>query len=342
MTFRSGVKSQRDAFLRWRVGIHTSIAGSLDQAAERAHHLTCTSFQIFSSSPRMWKPREPQQEEIAALARLRERYDLRPLVIHANYLLNLASPEPALRKRCIEAFRGEVGRAVALGAEFLVLHPGSFRDGSSETGVRTLAASIREATRKTPLGRVTLLIENTCGQGCSLGGTFQELRNILALLDGLPVGCCIDTAHCFAAGMDISSRSGLEKIIGSLEQTIGLDRIHVIHTNDSRSAMGSHLDRHEHIGKGGIGLEGFKRIVNHPLLREKTFILETPLKEPGDDLRNMEVIRSLRPSLRRNRAIRPDAEDQQRRFRRNRAEQAVYPEIRMPEGRAPLSGKANR
>ena len=123
--------SETDVFLSWRVGMHTSIAGSLDQAAEKAHHLTCTAFQIFSSSPRMWKPREPRQEEVRALDRLRRSYDLHPLVIHANYLLNMASPEPALRKRSVEAFRGEVGRAAALGAEYLVLHPGSSRNGSA-------------------------------------------------------------------------------------------------------------------------------------------------------------------------------------------------------------------
>src|ERR1035437_5892674 len=138
MTSRSEVTSETHAALSWRVGIHTSIARSLDHAAEKAHQLTCTAFQIFSSSPRMWKPREPRHEEIAALALLRQRYDLHPLVIHANYLLNLASPEQALRKRSVEAFRGEVGRAAALGAEYLVLHPGSFRNGSVEAGIRRL------------------------------------------------------------------------------------------------------------------------------------------------------------------------------------------------------------
>jgi len=233
------------------------------------------------------------------MARLRERYDLRPLVIHANYLLNLASPEPDLRRRSVEAFRGEIARAGALGAEFLVLHPGSHKNTSVETGIRTLAASIREATQKTPLGRVTLLVENTCGQGCSLGSSFEELRDILALLDGLPAGCCIDTAHCFAAGMDIASREGLEDTVESLERMVGLNRVQVIHTNDSRSALGSHRDLHEHIGKGGIGMEAFRRIVNHRRLREKTFILETPLEAPGDDRRNMEAIRSVRSNGRR-------------------------------------------
>jgi len=301
MTSKSEVTDDTDAFPTWRVGVHTSIAGSFDQAAEKAHTLTCTAFQIFSSSPRMWKSREPRAEEIAAMASLRRRYDLYPLVIHANYLINLASPEPALRKQSVDAFRGEIGRAAALGAEYLVLHPGSFRQATAEMGIRTLASSIREVSRKTPFGGVTLLLENTAGQGSCLGSTFQELQDMLALLEGLPVGCCIDTAHCFAAGMDISSQAGLQSIIRSLEETIGLERVKVIHANDSRSALGSHLDRHEHIGKGGIGLEGFRRIVNHPALRDKTFILETPVDVPGDDRRNMEAIRSVRlPSPQRN------------------------------------------
>ena len=278
----------------WRVGVHTSIAGSLAQAAEKAHELGCTAFQIFSTNPRMWKSREPTAEELAAVARLRRQYDLHPLVIHANYLLNLASPDRTLRKRSLNAFREEIGRAVALRAEYLVLHPGSYRESSAEEGIRTLADSIREAMRETPPEGVRLLVENTCGQGNTLGGSFAELRDILALLDGLPADCCIDTAHCFAAGMDIASAPGLDAMVAELDRTVGLERVQVIHTNDSRSPLGSHRDRHEHIGRGGIGREGFRRIVNHPALREKVFILETPIEKPGDDRRNLRAIRSLR------------------------------------------------
>ena len=228
------------------------------------------------------------------MARLRRQYDLHPLVIHTNYLVNLASPDRTLRKRSLDAFRGEIGRAVALRAEYLVLHPGSYRSSSMAEGIRTLAHSIREAMRETPPEGVRLLLENTCGQGNTLGGSFAELRDILALLDGLPADCCIDTAHCFAAGMDIASPQGLEAMIATLDETVGLDRVKVIHTNDSRSPLGSHRDRHEHIGRGGIGREGFRRIVNHPALREKVFILETPIDKPGDDRRNLRLLRSLR------------------------------------------------
>ncbi|MBI4479639.1 MAG: deoxyribonuclease IV [Acidobacteria bacterium] len=297
-------KSEAEAFSKWRVGVHTSIAGSVTQAAERAHQIGCTCFQIFSSSPRMWRARDFAAEEISALERLRASYDLSPLVIHTNYLVNLASPDPSLRQRSVEAFVGEIRRAEALGAKYLVLHPGSYRDGSQEQGIRTLAASLREALRKAPPAKTTILVENMCGQGNVLGGSFAQLRDILALLDGLPVECCLDTAHCFAAGMDIATAEGLAAMLNSLDQTVGLHRVPVIHTNDSRSPLGSHRDRHEHIGKGGIGLEGFRRIVNHPALRNKVFILETPIESEGDDRKNLRAIRAVREEgLGRTRAV---------------------------------------
>ena len=297
-------KSEAEAFSKWRVGVHTSIAGSVTRAAERAHQIGCTSFQIFSSSPRMWRARDFAAEEISAFERLRASYDLSPLVIHTNYLVNLASPEPSLRQRSVEAFVGEIRRAEALGAEYLVLHPGSYRDSSKERGIRTLAASLREAIRKAPPAQTTILVENMCGQGNVLGGSFAELRDILALLDGLPVECCLDTAHCFAAGMDIATAEGLATLLNSLDQTVGLHRVPVIHANDSRSPLGSHRDRHEHIGKGGIGLEGFRRIVNHPALRNKVFILETPIESEGDDRKNLQAIRAVREEVRgRTRAV---------------------------------------
>lgn len=242
----------------------------------------------------MWKARPLKQEEISAMARLRREHDLRPLVVHANYLLNLASPEPALRQRSVAAFREELARASALGAEYLVLHPGSCRNGTREQGIRTLACSIRQAMRETPPDGVRLLLENTCGQGNTLGGSFAEIRDTLALLEGLPVDCCLDTAHCFAAGMNLATPEGLRAALADVEATVGLRRVKLIHANDSRSPLGSHRDWHEHIGRGGIGREGFRRIVNDPALRDKAFILETPVEEPGDDQRNLRTIRSLR------------------------------------------------
>jgi deoxyribonuclease-4 len=301
MVSLSDGSAETEGSFKWRVGVHTSIAGSLKQAAERAHRIGCTSFQIFSSSPRMWRARDFATEEVAVFRTLRRTYDLSPLAIHVNYLVNLATPDAELRQRSVEAFAGEIHRAVDLGADYLVLHPGSFRDSSPEQGIRALAASVRQAIRIAPPGRVRILMENTCGQGNVLGGTFAQLRNILAALEGLPVDCCIDTAHCFAAGMDLATAEGLEAMVSGLSRTVSLQRVLLIHCNDSRSALGSRRDRHEHIGQGGIGLEGFRRIVNHPLLRDKVFILETPLEEEGDDRRNLATLRSVR-TRRRHRA----------------------------------------
>jgi deoxyribonuclease-4 len=290
-------KSESEPFSKWRVGVHTSIAGTLAQAAVRAHRIGCTAFQIFSSSPRMWRSRPISAEEVSSLARLRSQHDLGPLVIHSNYLINMASPNPTLRERSVDAFTDEIRRAEELSAEYLVLHPGSCCDGPREASIRALAASIRTAAGRAPVKKTTILVENMCGQGNVLAGTFAELADILALLDGLPVACCLDTAHCYAAGMDIATAEGLTKLLVSLDETVGLRRVPLIHTNDSRSPLGSRRDRHEHIGRGGIGLEGFRRIVNHPALREKTFILETPIEAEGDDMRNMEAIRSVREDV---------------------------------------------
>jgi len=278
----------------WRVGVHTSIAGSLDRAGEHASRIGGNTLQIFSCSPRMWRARDLLREEISSFTRVREQRNLFPLVVHCNYLINMASPDPVLRERSREAFIAEIQRAEAMQAHYLVLHPGSFREGSPEQGIRHLAASVRSALREAPPVQSTILIENMCGQGSVLGGTFEQLQEVLALLEGLPVAACVDTAHCYGAGIDLSAEAGLRWLVEAVSRTIGWSKVPVIHANDSRARLGSRLDRHEHIGRGGIGSEGFRRIVNHPQLRDKIFVLETPLEEDGDDQRNLETLRSLR------------------------------------------------
>jgi deoxyribonuclease-4 len=286
-------RTDTEASSAWRIGVHTSIAGSLDRAGEHAHEIGANTLQIFSSSPRMWKARNFPAEEIAAFARVREKFDLYPLVIHCNYLINMASPDPGLRERSREAFVGELQRAEAMHANYLVLHPGSFREGSPEQGIRDLTTAIAQAIREAPPRHTTILIENMCGQGSVLGGTFEQLRDMLSLLEGKPVAACVDTAHCYGAGIDLSSEGGLQGLADTVERTIGWQKVPVIHANDSRARLGSHLDRHEHIGRGGIGSEGFRRIVNHAALRDKHFILETPIEEEGDDRRNLMVLKAL-------------------------------------------------
>lgn len=261
----------------------------------RAAELGANTFQIFSSSPRMWRARIPQPEEIRRLRELRERLDLWPFVIHDNYLINLAAADPRIRERSIEAFRGELERAQALGADYLVLHPGSYRGQSLGAGIRTLAESLKSASRGLRSNHLTLLIENTAGAGSALGSRFEELaeiRRLSAALD-FPVGYCLDTAHCLAAGYDVRSEEGLRAMLRQAESVLGLERIPVIHANDSRAPLGSRVDRHEHIGKGYIGKQGFRRILNHPRLRSKAFILETPVERDGDDRRNLETLKNL-------------------------------------------------
>jgi deoxyribonuclease IV len=279
-----------------RIGIHTSSAGGVQNAAERAYRLGCNTFQIFSSSPRQWAPYELGAPQCAEMNRLRSQYDLKPLVIHTNYLVNLASSNELFLHKSMQAFRGEVERALALCAEYLVLHPGSFRGADREQGLLRTAAAIAASTHGLDLakGGLTILIENTAGAEFSLGGSFEQVAEVLARLDGIiPVGSCIDTCHTHVAGYDIVSQEGLSQTLQQLDATIGLNRVKVWHCNDAKAACGSKLDRHQHIGKGSIGKETFRRLLNDPRLADAAFIAETPIDQPGDDRRNVTALKSL-------------------------------------------------
>ena len=277
-----------------RVGIHTSIAGDMAGALEIAHGLGANALQIFSSSPRMWsRDRDSSRIQGADAARFRERREalgLGPLVIHDNYLINLASPDRVLRARSVQAFHGELVRALALGADFLVAHPGACCGSTVAEAISAIADGLRQAARGLKLEGLRILLENTAGQGSSVGSRFEELRAILDLCGDLPMGVCVDTAHIFAAGHDIRTAEGLERALHHIDSTIGLANVYVIHTNDSKTPLASRADRHDHIGKGHIGLEAFGRILNHPLLAGRAFILETPIDKPGDDRRNVAAL----------------------------------------------------
>jgi len=279
-----------------RIGIHTSIAGGVENAAERAYRLGCNTFQIFSSSPRQWKPYLLGRGQCEAMSQLREKYDLKPLVIHSNYLINLAGMNPAFLKKSIAAFRGELERGLAVCAEYLVLHPGSFRGTSSEQGLKLVAESIAAASDGLDLekGGLTILIENTAGAEFSLGGTFEQVAELLELLRGtVPVGACMDTCHVHVAGYDIVSVEGRELTLRYLDQTVGLENVRVWHCNDAKAERGSKLDRHEHIGRGRLGLEVFRALLNDRRLEQAAFIAETPIDGPGDDWRNVEALKKL-------------------------------------------------
>jgi deoxyribonuclease IV len=283
-----------------RIGIHTSIAGGAELAAERAYRLGCNTFQIFSSSPRQWRPYELGCKQCEEMKRLREKYDLKPLVIHSNYLINLAGTNAPFLKKSMSAFRGELERALALGAEYLVLHPGSFRGASREEGLERTALSIAEASEGLDVdkGGLTVLIENTAGAEYSLGGTFEQVAELLTLLRQIvPAGACIDTCHTHVAGYDIVSAEGRALTLRHLNQTVGLKNVRVWHCNDAKAERGSRLDRHEHIGLGKLGLNVFRALLNDRRLKNAAFIAETPIDEPRDDLRNVQALKALsRPS----------------------------------------------
>src|SRR5258708_4297353 len=279
-----------------RIGIHTSTFGGVQSAAERAYRLGANTFQIFSSSPRQWQPYSLTEAKCAEMRRLREKYDLVPMAIHTSYLVNLASVTPEFHRKSVEAFRGELQRALALGAEFLVLHPGSFRGRSREEGLELVAQSIAEAAQGLDLEKANLkvLLENTAGAEFSLGGSFDQGAQLLDFLRPVcPVGACIDTCHTYVSGYDIVSDAGWQQTMRKLDETIGLRNVLVWHCNDAKDALGSKRDRHEHIGKGTIGLEAFRRLLNDPRTEHAAFIAETPIDEPQDDLRNVERLKSL-------------------------------------------------
>ena len=247
----------------------------------------------------MWRARPPETQQIRLMRAARERHDLNPLVIHANYLINLASLDPVIRPKSVDAFRGEIERADAIGAEFLVVHPGSYRGQSVEEGIAAAALALRDAAAALEPRRVRVLLENTAGSGAALGSRFEDLRRIRDLtaeLSDLSVGYCLDTCHLLAAGFDITSAAGLRETLRHAASVLGLEHVCVLHANDSKTPLGSRVDRHANIGEGHIGLPAFRRILRHPKLRGKPFILETPVAEPGDDRRNLDLLKELATS----------------------------------------------
>ena len=287
-----------------RIGLHTSIAGSYLNALESASKLGANALQIFSASPRMWQQsgssRVAEVEAKAFRAR-REELQLGPLVIHANYLVNLAAAQPMLRTRSIQAFHDEIVRALALGADYLVVHPGSRGESTIGQAITTIIESLKQATRRVQMGNLQILIENTAGMGTAVGARLEEVADIVNGLRTLPFAACLDTAHLFAAGYDIKSESGLASTIAQIENTIGLDRVPVFHMNDSKIPLGGRVDRHDHIGEGKIGAEAFRRFLQHPRLGTlppeglvgRAFIAETPIDEIGDDRKNVEALWNL-------------------------------------------------
>jgi deoxyribonuclease-4 len=279
-----------------RIGVHVGTAGGVWTAVERAAAAGANTFQIFSSSPRMWKAAPVKPADAAKMQELRAKHDVNPVAIHASYLINLCSQTDSVRANSTTAFRGEVERALALGAEFLVLHPGSWKGLTREQGLTYAAQSIERAidgidfTEK----NFKILIENTAGAEFSLGGKLEQVAELVECLKACaPVAVCLDTCHVHVSGYDIVSVDGYIETMKLVESTVGFDAVQVWHCNDAKAAMGSKLDRHEHIGEGTIGAEAFRRLLHDDRFSHCAFIAETPVDDPGDEARNVGVLRAL-------------------------------------------------
>jgi deoxyribonuclease-4 len=263
-----------------RLGAHMSVAGGLPRAVERAVVHRCEALQIFTKNASQWRGRELPPEEIRAFRAQAAAAKIHPVVSHASYLINLATSDAALRAQSMAAMGDELDRAEALGLLGVVLHPGCYTAGSEDAGLtligRSLGALIRERSR----GKTMVLIEHTAGQGTALGCTFEQLAAIIARADDHPrVGVCLDTCHLIASGYDLSSPDGHAATFAQFERLVGFDRLRAFHLNDSKKPLGSRVDRHEHIGRGCLGLEPFRRILNDPRFRDLPMLLETPKAE---------------------------------------------------------------
>ena len=277
---------------RARIGLHTGIAGGLHNALLKAQSLGADAVQIFSRNPRGWQARPLTGEEVAQFKRVREETQVTPVVIHANYLINLAAADPTVREKSIASFREEVERALALGADYLVVHPGSARGACEADAIRTCAESLKEACRGLALDGFRILLENTAGQGECIGHRFEHLREIAGQCPELNLGVCLDTAHAFTAGYDIRDADGLAAALDALDANVKLENVLAVHFNDSKAAYNSRVDRHWHLGQGHIGAEALRRVASHPRLAHAAFLLETPVDETCDDACNLEALRS--------------------------------------------------
>jgi len=227
---------------------------------------------------------------------LRATLDVGPLVIHTSYLVNVCSQSDEIREKSVDAFRGEIERALVFGAEYLVLHPGSWKGRTREEGLNRAADSITRAIDGLPWQGTGfhILIENTAGAEFSLGGSFEQVAELVARLKATaPVGVCLDTCHTHVAGYDLVSAEGYETTMQQVAATVGCDVVRVWHCNDAKAARGSKLDRHEHIGQGTMGVEPFRRLLNDKRFANAAFIAETPVDDPGDEERNVRVLKSL-------------------------------------------------
>lgn len=278
-----------------RIGAHVSIAGGLERALERGAAVGCDVIQIFSRSNQQWAARPIDAEAVAAWRAARVRTGVEPMMVHACYLLNLAAPRKWLREKSYRALAEELERCALLGIPHLVIHPGAHCGDGEAAGVARIAAAIERAYAAQPDNPTRLLLENTAGQGTCIGHSFEHLRDIIgAMKSGADrVGVCIDTAHTLAAGFDITTVDGWERTFERLEATVGCDRVAGFHVNDSKTPVGSRVDRHEHLGRGHLGLGAVRCLVNDPRFAGLPMVIETPKPSDDADRVNLAILRAL-------------------------------------------------
>jgi deoxyribonuclease-4 len=283
-----------------------SIAGGLPRAVERARATGCDTLQIFTKSSGQWRARPLPDAEIAEFQRLSLELDIRPVIAHASYLINMGTPDDTLRQRSRAALGEELDRADRLGLLGLVLHPGAYTTTTEEEGLARIAEGIGSVMGDRPDQQTKLLLEHTAGQGTNLGYTFEQLGTIIAEVERAGtaerIGVCLDTCHLLAAGYDLGSDTAYRDTMRQLDTCVGLDRLQAIHLNDSKTPLGSRVDRHTHIGSGHVGLDVFRRLVTDSRLDDLPMVLETPKERSGKpadieadpmDLENLRTLREL-------------------------------------------------
>ncbi len=277
------------------LGTHVSVAGGMHTAFDRATQIGCTTMQVFVKNASQWKAKPLGSSDIESYKTARARATVSPVVAHAAYLINLCAVQPETLRRSCDAFEDELRRCEALEIMGLIVHPGAHLGAGEAAGLQRIAESLNDIHARTPGFRTLTLLETTAGQGTSLGSTFAQLRRIIdGTADPARIAICMDTCHVFAAGYDIRTAHGWKSLLEDFNRELGLDRLKVIHVNDSKKDMGSHVDRHEHIGLGRIGLEGFRFLMNDPRLAGIPLILETEKSDDmHEDRENMERLRSL-------------------------------------------------
>ncbi len=273
------------------IGAHMSIAGGVYNSLVSGKELGCTTIQIFTKNATQWRAKELASEEIEKFKELQKETQISPVVAHDSYLINIASVDKDLLRKSRESLLSELTRAEKLGLPYLVMHPGSNPD--EKDGIKRIADSLDWVHSKAPEYKAKICLESTAGQGNTLGHTFEHIAEIIDLVDQKTrLGVCYDTAHTFAAGYDIRTKKAYQETFKEFNRIIGLKKLKVIHLNDSKKDLGTRVDRHEHIGKGFIGLEAFRILMNDPRFAKIPKILETP-KEGDMDKKNLKLLRSL-------------------------------------------------